>query len=80
MLKLVLIALFLLAMVMATGPGVLLVNTPTTILGIPAVYAWGILWYFVIVGVALTAFFTLWKKSAAEISDSVSDPDPGERA
>lgn len=77
MLKAFLIALFVLAMTMATGPGVLLVNRPTTILGIPVVYAWGILWYFVIVGVALTAYFTLWKQSADELTDSAGDQPPG---
>ena len=55
-----------LSMLMGTGPGVLLVNRPTTIGGLPLVYVWGIGWYLVLVAVALIAYFVLWKNDAAE--------------
>lgn len=57
---------FALSMVLGTGPGVLLVNRPETIAGIPLVYAWGILWYVVQVAVVLIAYFTIWDASADE--------------
>lgn len=59
----ILFAIFALSMVMGTGPGILLVNKPDSIFGIPLVYAWGILWYVVQVAVGLVAYFTLWRKS-----------------
>lgn len=70
-LRYVLSALFVVAMVAATGPGVLLVNRPVMLFGIPLVYAWAIGWYFVIVAIALTAYFKLWT------ADDSSDDGPG---
>ena len=61
-------ALFLLVMVLATGPGVLLVNRPQQWGGIPIIYLWGILWYFVIVVMAFIAYIKLWKST--ETTDS----------
>lgn len=61
----VLVALFL-AMAMATGPGVILVNRPVTILGLPAIYFWGILWYFIIGGLAVFADRRLWRHQLEE--------------
>jgi len=56
------------AMVMGTGPGLLLVNpeaarpeTAFTVFGLPTVYAWGLLWYAVQLVIILTACFTLWR-------------------
>ncbi len=59
------VALFL-AMAMATGPGVMLVNRPVTILGLPAIYFWGILWYFIIGGMAVLADRWLWRHQLEE--------------
>lgn len=59
----ILLSIFAVSMVMGTGPGILLVNKPDSIYGIPLVYAWGILWYVVQVVVGLVAYFTLWRKS-----------------
>jgi hypothetical protein len=56
-----LFVLFLLAMVMGTGPGTLLVNRAVTVQGIPLLYLWGILWYVVLVAIALVAYFRIWK-------------------
>jgi len=63
-LKCVLFALFLVAMIMGTGPGTLLVNRAVTVRGIPLLYLWGILWYFVLVGIALVAYFRIWNTDA----------------
>lgn len=50
------------AMLMAVGPGVLLINRPETFLGIPLVYSWGILWYIVICCIALVTDHYIWSK------------------
>ena len=62
-----LIALFLLAMFMGSGPGLHLVNPDPadpaaqyTFGPIPLLYAWGLLWYGVQLAVVLTAYFILW--------------------
>ncbi|WP_145255798.1 hypothetical protein [Planctomycetes bacterium Pan216] len=52
---------FLFAMVMGTGPGVLLVNHPRSFLGLPLLYTWAIFWYVVQVMIALVAYFWLWR-------------------
>jgi hypothetical protein len=70
---------FVLSMVMATGPGVLLVNRPETVLGIPLVYAWGIFWYLVQVAVALFAYFKLWRESTDEDTQTSSSPVKGDQ-
>lgn len=64
--------LFLLVMTLATGPGVLLVNRPEQWWGVPVVYLWGIVWYFVILAIALIAYFKLWNSSD---TPSAGDPE-----
>ena len=59
------LAIFI-AMVMATGPGVLLVNRSETVLGLPLIYAWGILWYLIIGTIALLTDFFIWRHDDAE--------------
>ena len=66
-LALVLAAVFLVAMVMGSGPGLYLVNPDPadpqarfTVLGLPTIYAWGLLWYGVQLTAVLTAYFRLW--------------------
>lgn len=70
-----LFALFVVSMVMGTGPGVLLVNRPDTIGGVPLVYAWGILWYLVQVGIALVAYFVIWRSGDDREAESGSKDD-----
>lgn len=57
-------AVFILALVMAVGPGIQLVNRPVPFLGLPLVYAWGLLWYVVQVGVVLLLYFFVWTDDA----------------
>lgn len=76
---------FALSLILGAGPGVLLVNRPDTILGIPLVYAWGLFWYFVQVSVVLIAYFTLWNQLSDEQDErpgesSTTDNEDGERA
>jgi hypothetical protein len=67
--KRLLILLFLLAMVMGSGPGLYLVNpnindpnATFTLGGLPTIYAWGLLWYAVQLGVIFRAYTTYWKQ------------------
>ncbi|MCH2367557.1 MAG: hypothetical protein MK554_10130, partial [Planctomycetes bacterium] len=66
-LPIVLTLVFILAMVMGPGPGVYLVDPGPghegpvpTLLGLPAVYAWAVLWFGVQAAVLVTAYFTVW--------------------
>ena len=52
----------LVSMVVATGPGVLLVNRPETVLGFPIIYVWGVAWYFLIAGLAIATDRLVWSK------------------
>ena len=61
--------LFALAMIMGVGPGVLLVNQPDTLLGLPRIYTWGLLWYAVHVVIVAMAYRFLWRQP----------PDPDRR-
>ncbi len=54
--------LFALAMIMGVGPGVLLVNRPDTLLGLPRIYTWGLLWYAVHIVIVITAYRFLWRR------------------
>lgn len=54
-------AAFALAMLMGTGPGVLLVNnSELRWFGLPVIYVWGLFWYAVQIACVLTAYFKIW--------------------
>ncbi len=67
-----LLGLFLLAVIMGPGPGILLVNPDPAdpealrfVFGIPLIYAWTVFWFGVeAVSVAL-AYFLIWRKEPA---------------
>ena len=66
-LSILLTAIFLVSMFMGSGPGLHLINPdPTdpnavfTFLGLPKIYAWGLLWYAVQLTVILIAYFKIW--------------------
>lgn len=63
-------AMFVFAMLMATGPGVLLANHPVIVLGLPLLYLWAIVWYLVIVIVSLVAYALIWNRNDNEEDDS----------
>ena len=65
--KILLVVLFLLAVFLGAGPGIHLVNPDAsdpaasfTTFGLPTIYVWGLLWYFVELGVILVAYFRFW--------------------
>ncbi len=67
----VLFIVFVIAVVMGTGPGIWLINPdvdgPSADFawrGIPIIYLWGLLWYAVQLIVILTAAFTIWNEEA----------------
>jgi membrane protein implicated in regulation of membrane protease activity len=56
----ILATVFVVALLMGPGPGMLLVNRPGEILGVPQLYAWGLIWYAVEVVVVLLAYMLIW--------------------
>ena len=79
-LSIALAAVFCLSVIMGTGPGVLLVNRPESIGGIPLVYAWGIFWYCVQVAVVIVASLTVWRSTGvAESCRTHNTPSRPER-
>lgn len=76
----ILSVIFLFAMFMGPGPGVLLINPDPadpnavfTFMGVPKVYAWGVLWYsiqLVIVGLLYTKVWVGDEPTAASAKSS----------
>ena len=59
---------FVAVLAMGAGPGLLLINPDVnkphatyTFLGLPKVYAWGLLCYVLEVVIVLTAYFKVWR-------------------
>lgn len=61
---------FIVALLMGPGPGMLLVNRPVAVCGIPALYAWGLLWYAVEVAIVVLAYFLVWRDDGAPQQNS----------
>ena len=62
-LSILLTVAFVLAMLLGVGPGVALVNRPESVLGLPILYVWGLLWFAVHVAIATTAYIYLWSSA-----------------
>ncbi|MCH2585685.1 MAG: DUF3311 domain-containing protein [Planctomycetes bacterium] len=69
----ILALVFVFAMIMGPGPGVYLVNPgpahdgpAPTLLGLPIVYAWAVLWFGVQAAVLVTAYLTIWSRDEQE--------------
>ncbi|MFP6872688.1 MAG: hypothetical protein VCA55_04185 [Verrucomicrobiales bacterium] len=62
----ILTVIFLVALVMGPGPGSLLIappgSDPPFWFGMPALYLWAILWFFIEAAVIIIAARTLWRK------------------
>jgi hypothetical protein len=57
---------FLAALFMGAGPGLALANRPESVpigfgLALPALYAWGILWYLVEAACVVLAYVFVWR-------------------
>jgi hypothetical protein len=81
-LGMILSVVFLFAMFMGPGPGVLLINPdPTdpdavfTFMGLPKVYAWGVLWYSVQLVIVGLLYTKVW---VADDPVAASAKTPGE--
>ncbi len=65
-LAIILTVIFMVALVMGPGPGSLLIappgSDPRFWFGIPALYLWAVLWFFVEAAVIIIAARTLWRK------------------
>ena len=69
----ILALVFVFAMIMGPGPGGYLVNPgpdhdgpAPTLLGLPIVYAWAVLWFGVQAAVLVTAYLTIWSRDEQE--------------
>ena len=67
-----LLILFALAMLMGPGPGILLIRPVPgdpeeawTLLGLPTVYAWGIIWFAVQASVIVLAYLLVWRRTTS---------------
>ena len=56
-------------MLMGPGPGLRLINPDVngvaesfSVAGIPVIYLWGLLWFFVQVVIVVVAYFTVWNE------------------
>lgn len=65
----ILLGLFALAMIMGTGPGILLVNPDASspepvasVANIPVLYLWALFWYAIQIIVLFIAYFNIWEQ------------------
>ena len=70
----VLTVVFVLALLMGPGPGLMLANRPSTVFGIPWLYFWGLLWYVVEVVVVVVAFCCVWPTEEPVASQDDTSP------
>ncbi|MFC2076936.1 hypothetical protein ACFLT7_07625 [candidate division KSB1 bacterium] len=56
-----LVIIYVASLLMSNGPGVLLVNRPVLILGLPLIYIWAIFWWLFQMTLVLIAYFRVWK-------------------
>ena len=76
----ILTIVFVFALIMGPGPGMLLINSPLSFLGLPQLYVWGLLWYVVEVVVVVLAYLLVWsprtsERERAEADDNKSPAD-----
>ena len=58
----ILAIVFAIALLMGPGPGLLLINQPKALFGLPALYVWGLIWFVVEVGVVVLLYLFVWSK------------------
>jgi hypothetical protein len=56
-----LVIIYAVSLLLSNGPGVLLVNRPILILGLPLIYIWAIFWWLFQMSLVLIAYFRVWK-------------------
>ena len=68
----ILLLLFAASYLMSNGPGVLLVNRPVMVAGIPLLYLWGLGWAIVQIGLILYAYLKIWRH---EVEPEILPPE-----
>ena len=68
----ILLLIFATSYLMSNGPGVLLVNKPVLVAGIPLLYLWALGWAVVQIGLILYAYFKIWRH---EIESELTTPE-----
>jgi hypothetical protein len=71
-----LLLLYAVTFLLSNGPGLLLVNKPVLVAGMPILYVWALFWGVVQIGIILYAYRRLWKNEA-DTSDQPPDSLPG---
>lgn len=71
---------FAISFLMSNGPGVLLVNKPSLVAGIPLLYLWALGWGIVQIGIILYAYFKLWRHEVEEEIERTGENAAGEGA
>jgi hypothetical protein len=56
-----LLIIYAVSLLLSNGPGVLLVNRPVLILGLPLIYVWALFWWLFQMTLVLIAYFRVWK-------------------
>jgi len=69
---------FAISFLMSNGPGVLLVNKPSLVAGMPLLYLWALAWGIVQIGIVLYAYFKLWRHEVEEEIQQAQDKTSGE--
>jgi len=54
---------FVAAMLMGLGPGVMLIREPGYWFGLPRIYVWALIWFTVEAGVVVAAYLFVWRGS-----------------
>ena len=71
---------FAVSFLMSNGPGVLLVNKPSLVAGMPLLYLWALGWGIVQIGIILYAYFKLWRHEVEEEIEGAGENAAGEGA
>ena len=73
-----LLYLFIFAFLMSNGPGVLLVNKPLLLAGIPILYLWALGWATVQISLIIYAYYKLWRDETDDESTPGQSQPAGE--
>ena len=69
---------FAISFLMSNGPGVLLVNKPSLVAGMPLLYLWALAWGIIQIGIILYAYFKLWRHEVEEDIQEAQEKTAGE--
>ncbi|OGG06280.1 MAG: hypothetical protein A3F83_17070 [Candidatus Glassbacteria bacterium RIFCSPLOWO2_12_FULL_58_11] len=69
---------FAVSFLLSNGPGLLLVNKPLLIAGMPLLYLWAAGWAAIQIGIILYAYFKLWRDEVEEEFETAGPDRSGE--